>query len=490
MPISPIVPLVGLGLVAALGLGMSSDDKKKPGGDKDKGKGQPPPEGPPPVQTALNLPPDLPAQSLIQWPNPTGYMLQGQSPWVFANGITQPDTATAPLDLIYVVADQVAMARPGLSPLQQNQLLSFAQWLKGKGWGGLAAVVAVRLQELSTAAPNSLPVLYPANTNMEPDVPPALRAQFWMGVLLGSRAELEKIKGFLGGKYPYFAASMADWIQRFPNPAAQAQQQQPPQGFPVGNFPIPMPQGFPQGFPGFPGFPGQPQPQQGQPPQPQPQQQPPQGFPQGFPGIPGFPGFPGQPQPQQKPPAAQLPPGAFLAPDGGLRYTLQNGDYGTKIAVKFGKSNPDAWVPSMTAANPEIKDWSKQPAGKVIRLPLSWADPTAQPPGKGDPLLLTPPKPQPGQGLPPVPGIPAVPPGWPVPQQQQQAPLPQLPPGAAWAQGAQGPEVRYTVQAGDYPAKILKKFGKTEADIPALRAANPQISNWNAVKVGQVIRIP
>jgi hypothetical protein len=41
-------------------------------------------------------------------------------------------------------------------------------------------------------------------------------------------------------------------------------------------------------------------------------------------------------------------------------------------------------VPSMVAANPQVKDWKKVFPGQVIALPNEWADPNAPPPLPGN----------------------------------------------------------------------------------------------------------
>ena len=45
----------------------------------------------------------------------------------------------------------------------------------------------------------------------------------------------------------------------------------------------------------------------------------------------------------------------------------------------------------------------------------------------------------------------------------------------------------YTVKAGDSPPKVAHELGVTVA---ALQAANPQITDWGQVKVGQQLNIP
>lgn len=64
-----------------------------------------------------------------------------------------------------------------------------------------------------------------------------------------------------------------------------------------------------------------------------------------------------------------LPVGAWILPDGRLAYVIQSGDYGAKIAAKFGKKEAD--VPSMVALNPGFP-WSKGVPGMEVLLPASW----------------------------------------------------------------------------------------------------------------------
>jgi LysM repeat protein len=110
--------------------------------------------------------------------------------------------------------------------------------------------------------------------------------------------------------------------------------------------------------------------------------------------------LPGMP-PVVTPPAGTLPKGAFYNEQGELRYTVQKGDYGAKIAKAFGKSPPEPWVPSMVAANPQVKDWKKVYPGQVIALPNEWADPNAPPPLPGNaPRSRRPPLPSPPTTIP------------------------------------------------------------------------------------------
>lgn len=105
--------------------------------------------------------------------------------------------------------------------------------------------------------------------------------------------------------------------------------------------------------------------------------------------------------PVASPPAGALPKGAFYNEQGELRYTVQKGDYGAKIAKAFGKSPPEPWVPSMVAANPQVKDWKKVYPGQVIALPNEWADPNAPPPLPGNaPRSRRPPLPSPPTTIP------------------------------------------------------------------------------------------
>ncbi len=47
--------------------------------------------------------------------------------------------------------------------------------------------------------------------------------------------------------------------------------------------------------------------------------------------------------------------------------------------------------------------------------------------------------------------------------------------------------IEYTIQRGDVLSSILRKFNKTQKE---LQEANPEITDWNKLKVGQVIKIP
>ena len=75
-----------------------------------------------------------------------------------------------------------------------------------------------------------------------------------------------------------------------------------------------------------------------------------------------------------------LPIGGWILPDGRLAYVIQSGDYGEKIAKKFGKGAAD--VPALVAMNPGFP-WSKGVPGMEVLLPPSWwaagAPPTARP---------------------------------------------------------------------------------------------------------------
>jgi len=90
-----------------------------------------------------------------------------------------------------------------------------------------------------------------------------------------------------------------------------------------------------------------------------------------------------------QPSAYGLPAGAWINDARQTAYVMQAGDYGAKIAKKFGQTD----VPSLVKANPQIKDWSKVMPGTDINLPPTWrpVGPTEGPtlrPGPANPGKL------------------------------------------------------------------------------------------------------
>lgn len=325
--------------------------------------------------------------------------------------------------------------------------------------------------------------------------------------------------------------------------------------FPPGTPPAVPPVTPPAGIPPVPGFPaGLPIPPVPTPPTPAP---PPPGTPVPPPGFPTVPGFPTPPTPTPppvvppRPPGAQpgqrpqpstygLPSGAWITDARQVAYVMQPGDYGAKIAGKFGQ--PATQVPALVKANPQVKDWTKVLPGVDLNIPATWRPlkagegPTLRPappspsgatppvpvvappvpaPGTpgGSPPWIGPPPPPPGTPVPPpgfptVPGMPIPPPppgGWipgqtppPAPPIPAVYPVPDAPPvqkadpstyglpAGAWITDAR--QVAYVVQPGDYGAKIAAKFG--QSNVPALVKANPQIKDWTKVYAGTDVNIP
>ena len=90
--------------------------------------------------------------------------------------------------------------------------------------------------------------------------------------------------------------------------------------------------------------------------------------------IPGVPT--GIPTPAQPPaptvpvaPPANLPVGGWILSDGRLAYVLQSGDYGERIAKKFGKGASD--VMALVSLNPGFP-WTKGIPGMELLLPPTW----------------------------------------------------------------------------------------------------------------------
>lgn len=84
------------------------------------------------------------------------------------------------------------------------------------------------------------------------------------------------------------------------------------------------------------------------------------------------PGWGGSPAPAPAPAPNPGPVGPSNVPSGasGRTYTVVAGDYGGKIASKFGKG--PAAVPELVAANPQVKDWQALQPGQELNIPASW----------------------------------------------------------------------------------------------------------------------
>lgn len=93
-------------------------------------------------------------------------------------------------------------------------------------------------------------------------------------------------------------------------------------------------------------------------------------------GPPPASGPPASPPPYVPPkPAKVYPVGTHTRPDGTYGYTTQKGDYSTvKIASHFKGQNTD-----LIAANPGT-NWSANPVGSDLNIPLSWVDTSSPPP--------------------------------------------------------------------------------------------------------------
>lgn len=91
-----------------------------------------------------------------------------------------------------------------------------------------------------------------------------------------------------------------------------------------------------------------------------------------IPGVPTGPGTtPAAPPAPVGPvaPPADMPVGGWILADGRLAYVLQNGDWGEKIAKKFGKGGGD--VAALVALNPGFP-WNKGVPGMELLLPPTW----------------------------------------------------------------------------------------------------------------------
>ena len=165
---------------------------------------------------------------------------------------------------------------------------------------------------------------------------------------------------------------------------------------------------------------------------------------------------------------------------GGANYTIKDGDTLAGIASRLGIALDD-----LLAANPGVNPGTLR-VGQTIKLPQNPDAPppaaaTATPP-KGDatataatatpaPKATEPPPAEPPATEPPAPTAPPAP---------QDTP----PPGATATPASVGQT--YTVQDGDFPAKIAEKFGIPVED---LLAANPGIDP-TGMHIGDVIIIP
>ncbi len=165
---------------------------------------------------------------------------------------------------------------------------------------------------------------------------------------------------------------------------------------------------------------------------------------------------------------------------GGSTYTIQSGDTLAGIASRLGIGLDD-----LRTANPGI-DPALLRAGQVIKLPQGTDAPPAtaaatvkpggtatKQPATEAPAATT----APSTSTPPPATEPAA-------TDTPAAPPPPPPPGATPTVTSVG--TTYTIQEGDFPAKVADKFGVTLED---LLAANPGI-NPTDLHIGDVIVIP
>lgn len=532
---SLLVPLLGgavlLGLAASGSSGGSTD---KPGPQPQPGTGGQPNQLP----QVLNPQPSPPSDATIAFPSPQGLAPLGQTLALFRGAM---DTDRMPADLRALVADQAVLAS-SLAPLSmaaKGALDKLAGWLAAQGYKATGQVLTGRAVELGL--PQAQLTTAGPNITVEAGATVATRAALLSALLQGDVAYLDQLAGLAqSAKFPQLAITAKAWADALrPYNTPQSAQPQagggvgPMAGLLAGILQVVNPGGAP------PAGQGGPPAGQGGPPAAGPWLT---SQPADWPAGVAWPGFYPSGVPYPKPagggsppgggkPPSQLPPGATLGPEG-LRYAIQNGDVQVRvIAAKFGKTNPDAWVPSALAANPEISSegWKKLWVGKVIRLPLSWLDPTAQPPEKGQPIQLTPgggqaKPPAGGQAKPPaggsqpvdfvwvtgpngqaiavpsnyVPGAGAPPFTGFSPAEMSEAvsagKKPVLPPGAFAQQGPNGLALLYKLQKGDTSGEaIAQKFGKKTnlgKWAQAMISANSQIKDWSKAKVGQTVRLP
>ena len=547
---APLLPLILFGGLAAFVAYAMGDSGGASGSSGSSGSGlpqklTPPSDLPPDALTAYPNPAGLILRGGLALAY-TGVSLQPGS------------KEQLPQNLADIVADQLCMASAPLPAAAQNALLKLSTYLAAKGFPGISQLVAMRVGELTgdPQLVASVVTLGPAIT-IEPKVAAATRAAFFRMLLQQDTGSLRLLQQQAQSAFPVFANTIAAWLLTMGQASQAAQgggaanaQQQLGQllaglggapggagGAPAGAAGVQQLAQLLAGLAGSqPGIAGQPQPggQQLSPgqvanvlaglaagaggapgggapgggtagpkpwigPQPTGGTGPLPGG--GLPGmvgqIPGMvgqiPGLGGGGLPGSGgitgPSKYKLPSGAQIGPDGSLTYTVASGDYPARIASKFGKKNPNLWPPSAVAANPEISDWTQLQPGQVIRLPIVWADPTVQAP------------PQPGDAMVMVNRSAAVNSGARQTGQPMSAPggagsvaLPALPPGAQWVQAPMGPEIRYQLQPGDYPAKIAARFGK-KSNVPAwIRAIqkgnHDVIPDWQKARVGQTIRLP
>jgi len=389
--------------------------------------------------------------------------------------------------------------------------------------GGAALATIVALGKDKTGTPAG-PTGDPLDANLPADVRASVLAnlsgnanpnELWqLAVMLYANGYPKASQAVLG-RANQVRAGMGLPALPFPPPAFQSGPGPVSPGQPVP--PPPAPPGLPQipplppsPLPQQPGLPAQPQiPPPGPTPPFVPPAQPPVA-----PGVPApslqeiqnalnqlglpVPGIPAQPQPPvapsipiPRPPAPMPPPpapmpagkplpdGAYWGPDGRVHYKTQPGDFGAKIAAKFGQTN----VPELVANNPGKGDWSKMGVGTDLLIPVSWTLPYAKTAIPAVPSPMAPPA-QPMPGVPvQIPGFPAITPS-PAPAQPSGPPLP-----VGAVRGADG-QVIYSLQPGDWGASpVAKRFGKTDANVPELLKENPGYP-WGPANRGQPLKIP
>src|SRR5262249_33263740 len=148
----------------------------------------------------------------------------------------------------------------------------------------------------------------------------------------------------------------------------------------------------------------------------------------------------------------------------------------------------------MVAANPSIQDWQHVYPGQVIDLPLSWADPNAEPPAPGDVTTsrpaMTPRVRTPSLATRPRRPVASATRASPPATSARRATVPARAAATPDASVPASEAAMYTLRKGDVSGTVIaKRFGKGAADVPALVAANPGY-NWRKGKVGDVIALP
>lgn len=211
-----------------------------------------------------------------------------------------------------------------------------------------------------------------------------------------------------------------------------------------------------------------------------------------------------------------LPDGAYNAANGQTHYILKSGDYGAKIATKFGQGA--AQVPQLVAANPGFDFNTGQP-GNDLNIPAGWwqgSHVQTTKPGQTTSSLPAPPTLPPNLTMPPLgggagiptpfgtvpasylpPGIPnpfgtvpasyTPPTGTPAPAGLRPDPSALGLPKGAWVDG--GNALHYVLQSGDYGAVIAKKFGQGAGQVPTMVTLNPGF-NWQEGQPGNDVLIP